>query len=275
VSYGWPVKPFDEQHAVRGFFCDPRIGNRGEKSFHFGVDVSTPDGTPVYAVEAGTVHVSGEQSIAVLGAHEHAYWHIVPAVRAGNAVAKHALLGRIARGWGHVHLAEREDGRYWNPLRAGALTPFEDYGAPVVDRIVAERSGGRLDPRGLVGAVDLIAEAHDNPPISAPPPWRGLPVTPALLRWRLVRRAVEVVPWRVVADFRSTLIPKSRFSAVYAPGTRQNHANAPGLYRFWLARRFDTRLYADGSYRLDVEASDIRGNASRGHLELVLANGGL
>jgi hypothetical protein len=97
-------------------------------------------------------------------------------------------------------------------------------------------------------------------------------VTPALVRWRLVRGGRHVVPWRVVADFRTTLIPKSRFSAVYAAGTRQNHANEPGLYRFRLARGFDTREHRDGRYRLDVEVADIRGNASRGHLELVLVN---
>jgi hypothetical protein len=272
VSYGWPVKPFDRQHPVRGFFCDPRVGNGGQKSFHFGVDVSAPDGTPVYAVEAGTVHVGGTQDLAVVGAEEYAYWHIVPAVRAGQHVAKHALLGHIADTWGHVHLAERRSGQYWNPLRAGALTPFEDYGAPVVDRIVAERRGSPLDPRSLARVVDLIAEAHDNPPIPAQPPWHGLPVTPALLRWRLSHRGTEVVPWKIVADFRSTLIPKSRYAVVYAPGTRQNHPNAPGLYRFWLARKWDTRQHRDGAYRLDVEAADIRGNASRRHLELVLAN---
>jgi hypothetical protein len=60
---------------------------------------------------------------------------------------------------------------------------------------------------------------------------------------------------------------------VYAAGTRQNHPNAPGLYRFWLARSWDTRGLRDGSYRLDVEAADVRGNTSRGHLELVLDNG--
>ncbi len=275
MSYGWPVEPFDKQHAVRGFFCDPRIGDRGENSFHFGIDVSAPDGTPVYAVEPGKVYAEGQQNIAVIGASEHAYWHIVPTVPPGEQVAKHALIGRIAKTWGHVHLAERRDGRYWNPLRVGALTPFEDYGPPAVDRIVAERSGSRLDPTTLTGVVNLIPEAHDNPPISATPPWQGLPVTPALLRWRLVRDAAEVVPWKIVADFRSTLIPQSRFAAVYASGTRQNHANAPGLYRFWLARDWDTRRHRDGSYRLDVEAADIRGNASRRHLELVLVNGGL
>ena len=54
MSYGWPLKPFDQQHPVRGFFCDPRIGDKGGKAFHFGVDVSAPDGTAVYAVEGGT-----------------------------------------------------------------------------------------------------------------------------------------------------------------------------------------------------------------------------
>ena len=182
MSYGWPVKPFDEQHAVRGFFCDPRIGAKGSKAFHFGIDVSAPDGTPVYAVAGGKVHREGGQNIGIVtgSGRSHGYWHIVPRVRHGQRVRKHALLGHIARSWGHVHFAERVDGKYWNPLRAGALTPFHDYGAPVVDLIVAERASRRLDPRVLTGVVNLIAVAHDNPPISAPPPWRGLPVTPAL-----------------------------------------------------------------------------------------------
>jgi hypothetical protein len=274
VSYGWPVEPFDQQHAVRGFFCDPRIGPLGGTSFHFGIDVSAPDGTPVHAVEAGTVHREGPQNIAVDagGGRSHGYWHIVPTVQQGQSVARHALLGHIARSWGHVHLAERRSGRFWNPLRAGALTPFHDFGAPVVDRIVAERGGAQLAPSGLAGVVDLIAVAHDIPPISARPPWHGLPLTPALVRWRLVRKGRAVVPWRVAADFRSVLLPQSQFNEVYAHGTRQNHPGAPGLYRFWLARGWDTRRHRDGSYRLDVEAADIRGNASRGHLELVLVN---
>jgi peptidase M23-like protein len=275
MSYGWPVKPFDEQHAVRGFFCDPRIGDKGGKSFHFGVDVSAPDGTAVYAVAGGKVHSQGAQNIAVEvagGTRSHGYWHIVPTVRAGQQVRKHSLLGHIARTWGHVHFAERIDGQYWNPLRVGGLTPFKDFGAPVVDRIVAERASRLLDPRTLTGVVNLIAVAHDIPPISAPPPWRGLPVTPALVRWRLVRDARAVFPWRIAADFRSTLLPGARFSEIYAAGTRQNHPNTAGRFRFWLVRGWDTRLHRDGRYRLDVEVADIRGNASRGHLELILVN---
>jgi Peptidase family M23 len=275
MSYGWPIEPFDRQHAVRGFFCDPRISD-GQHSFHFGIDVAAPDGTAVYAVAAGTVHVDDAHNVAVLGIDdEHAYWHIVPTVRAGQEVRKHALLGHVARGWGHVHLAERKGGHYWNPLRRNALTPFEDYGAPVVDRVAVERAGSALDPVTLAGVVDLVAEAHDNPPISAPPPWSGLPVTPALVRWRLLRSGTEVFPWKIAADFRGTMIPNTRFAAVYAPGTQQNHANTPGRYRFWLARGWDTRTRRDGRYELEVEASDTRGNRSRRRLDLVLVNGGL
>lgn len=275
MSYGWPVLPFDRQHAVRGFFCDPRIGARGSKAFHFGIDVSAPDGTAVYAVEAGTISLGGPQNVAVVeagGAREHGYWHIVPAVEHGERVAQHALLGHVAKGWGHVHFAERSGGEYWNPLRAGALAPFSDYGAPAVDRIVAERGGAPLDPNDLAGAVDLVAEAHDNTPLPAPPPWHGIPVTPALVRWRLVHGGRAVVPWRIAADFRTILPPASHFGAVYAPGTHQNHPDAPGLFRFLLAADFDTRQHPDGEYRLDVEAVDTRKNASRGHLTLRLAN---
>ena len=50
MSYEWPVMPFTQQHPVRGFFGDPRIGDAGGTSFHFGIDVSVADGTPVYSV---------------------------------------------------------------------------------------------------------------------------------------------------------------------------------------------------------------------------------
>jgi hypothetical protein len=234
-SHPWPIKPFNRQHPVRGQFGDPRIGDHGGSSFHFGVDVSALDGTAVYAVDAGRVSIDGQNItvIEVEGEREHSYWHVVPAVADGSHVARGALLGHIAQGWGHVHLAERRGEAYFNPLRPGALTPFQDFGAPVVSRIVT--SG---DPAGLHGAVGLVVEAFDHPPLSAPQPaWHGLPVTPALVRWRLVRDAHEFVPWRVAVDFRTSFVPKIaghppsdvHFADVYAAGTRQNHSNAPGL----------------------------------------------
>jgi hypothetical protein len=278
VAHGWPLAPFDRQHPVRGLLGDPRIGDRGGRSFHFGVDVSGLDGTAVYAVSPGRVSIDGENItvVEVAGEREHSYWHVVPSVRDGSRVAGGDLLGHISKGWGHVHFAERRGDAYWNPLRAGALTPYEDFGAPVVSRIVT--SGDR---NLLHGRVDLVVEAFDHPPLSAPQPeWHGLPVAPALVRWRLVRNARAVLPWRIVFDFRRSFVPKIagkppsdlHFDDCYAPNTRQNHPKKPGLFRFWLARGLDTRQFANGRYRLDVEASDIRSNASRTHLVLTFAN---
>lgn len=188
-------------------------------------------------------------------------------------MARYALLGHIAATWGHVHFAERTPGGpYLNPLREGALSPFAKYGAPTVDRIVAERNGIVLDINTLTGVVDLIAEAHDVTPIAPPAPYTHMPVTPALVRWRLVARAQEVIPWRTAADFRTTTPANSRYRSVYAPGTTQNHPPQPGRYRFQLAAAFDTTAHPDGSYRLDVEVADIRGNASRRHRTLTITN---
>jgi hypothetical protein len=208
AAYPWPVRPFDRQHAVRGFFCDPRIGEGGGKSFHTGVDVSAPDATPVYAVAPGRVSIEGAEIVAVSSGDR-------------------------------------------------------DFGPP----------------GGLHGRVDLVAEAFDRPPISAPPPWKDIPVTPALVRWRLVCNAGEVVRWRVAADFRRSFVPAVEgnsdvhFGDVYTPRTRQNHPNKPGLFCFWLARGFDTSVHPDGNYRLEVEAADVRGNASHGHLVVMFVNG--
>src|SRR6476659_5780038 len=53
-TYARPIKPFRQQHPVRGFFGDPRIANDGEsRQLHFGIDISAPNGTPVYATLSG------------------------------------------------------------------------------------------------------------------------------------------------------------------------------------------------------------------------------
>jgi hypothetical protein len=274
ARYGWPVAPFDRQHPVRGYFSDPRDGEK-RSTFHFGIDVAVPDGTAVHAVEPGIAHVQGK-NVAVAGARRNfGYWHVDPAVRTGHQVARHALLGHVAKGWGHVHFAERAGGAYLNPLRRGALTPFRDPSSPKIERIVVSRGGQELDPDNVTGNVDLIVEAFDRPALRVPDPdWADLPVAPALVRWRIVRFGRAVVPWTTVADFRSKLPPDGLFTKIYAPGSRQNHPKAPGLYRYYLARGWKTAPHPDGEYRLDVAASDIQGNRAVAHLALVLTNKG-
>jgi hypothetical protein len=289
------LKPFDAQHAVRGFFCDPRISGGG-KTFHFGIDIAAPAGTAVYAVAPGKVSygspgdVTANGGIVVVeaGARNFGYWHVAPSVHPGSRVRLHGLLGHIAaqpEDWGHVHFAESTHDRngitYWNPLRAGALSPFHDYGPPVIEAIIAS-----LPPKSLHGLVDFSVKAHDNTPIAVtqpkPPCWHCLPVTPARIRWRLTRNSKTVVPWRVVFDHRSSFRPHvqgappgdTNFASVYTPDTTQNKPNIPGNYHFWLTRRFNTNDYPDGNYRLEVEASDVRGNPRTAALEVTFDNAG-
>ena len=276
--------------------CDPRIAGGG-RTFHFGIDVAAPGGTPVYAVAPGKVSYGSPADVAANGGivvveadgRNFGYWHVEPAVQPGARVPLHGLLGHVAvqpEDWGHVHLAESTHGptglTYWNPLRAGALSPFFDYGPPVIDAIVTS-----LPPSQLHGLVDFSVKTHDITPIEVtqpnPPGWQDMPVTPARIRWRLIV-AVEgdaVMPWQVAVDHVTSFKPNVQgdpasdvnFAAVYAPDTTQNNPNLPGVYHFWLERGFDTRRYADGRYVLQVEVSDVRGNPNVAGLVVTFDNG--
>ena len=59
--------------------------------------------------------------------------------------------GSVALVEGQRVVAERRGDAYWNPLRPGAMTPFEDYGPPVVSRTLASQP---LD--AISGRLNLI-----------------------------------------------------------------------------------------------------------------------
>lgn len=271
--YCWPLRPFDRAHPVRAYFNDPRISG-SSRAFHFGVDISARDGAPVYAVEAGTVHLEGGRSLSVVapGGRAFGYWHVVPAVRHRTSVRKHQLVGHVEAPWGHVHFAESFGKRYRNPLRPGALTPWVDPSSPRITSIEFFRGKRKLSPLQVRGAVDVIVTAHDVPPLPVPPPWADMPVTPAAIRWRVLRGGKVVRPWHRPVDFRTSLVERELFPAIYAPGTRQNKPNKPGVYRFYVAHTWSTRLLRNGLYRLQVEASDDSGNKAVAALPFTVAN---
>lgn len=274
ASYDWPLRPFDRAHPVRAYFNDPRISGTS-RAFHFGIDISARDGSAVYAVEEGTVHRGGGRSVSVVSpraARVFGYWHLVPAVRHKQQVRRHQLLGHVEEGWGHVHFAESSRRQYRNPLRAGALGPWVDPTSPRIAGITFSRGGKELSPLSVSGAVDVIVEAFDKPPLKVPKPWADMPVTPAFLRWRVLRGRKVVRPWHAPIDFRKVLLPPSLFHVVYAPGTRQNKPNKPGRYRFFVAHSWSTRLLPNGLYRLEVAAADVTGNRAVASLPFTIAN---
>ena len=274
MSYGWPVKPFARQHPVRGFFNDPRIDGASH-AFHFGIDISAPDGTEVFSVAPGTVFIEDRgHAVAVKsGARVFAYWHVKPAVAHHQQVGLHQLLGRIEPGWAHVHFAESVNRRYLDPLRNGAIEPFVDVGHPTVSQIVLRHGAAEVKGEPIRGLIDICCTAFDTTPIAVPAPWSHMPVAPALVRFRIVRDGRALVGWRSGVDLRRFRTVDA-FHLIYAPETRQNHPGKPGTYRYWLARDLDTRRLGNGACRIDVEAQDAHGNRARASRTVTVANPG-
>ena len=277
AAYPWPLKPFDKPHAIRGYFNDPRrdfVGEELQSAFHFGIDISARDKTPVYAVTPGVVSRHATYVTLTSDGSDFGYWHIDPTVDQGQNVDQGALLGTVEPGWGHVHFAESVNGVYLNPLRPGALAPYVDATSPTIVSIGISYAGRGVDITKVRGSVDLTVDAFDTPPLRPPPPWDDTRVTPALIRWRILRGITGgQAPWKTAVDFRSSLMPSALFNLVYAPGTRQNRAGRPGNYNFYLKQAWRSTKLRDGPYRLQVAAFDSRGNSARSTLGFTVANG--
>jgi murein DD-endopeptidase MepM/ murein hydrolase activator NlpD len=298
TSYGYPVKPFTSEHPVRGNFGDPRtlfttppttagaLYGSGSFQFHFGVDISAPDGTPVYPVVSGTVSDINRDwaGVSCSDGRGFQYWHITPTVHVGDHVTAYVtVLGRIIRGTKHVHLTELQGGRPVNPLQVGHLTPYTDAHAPHIVAITVGRGVSTLElPNFLRGRVDLVAEVNDRPNLPVPGIWRNMPVAPARVTWHVEDMIGRTVLRPTVAvDFRSHIPSASRFWSVYARGSFQNMSvfgkhysyMQPGRYLYRLTpAAFDTGTLKDGVYDLVVSASDIRGNTSTESLRITIHN---
>jgi hypothetical protein len=283
--YPWPVRPFHQQHAIRGFFGDPRtvfeetllnngIDGPGDFSFHNGIDIAAADGTKVYPVVSGVVHLIEATAVSVqtLDGRSFQYFHVVPTVVDGErAIAGVTVLGEVEAPYGHVHLSEIDGSYIRNPLLAGHLAPYVDHTRPVVSSIELRRteSGSPLGTLAVCGKVAIVASALDRPPLPVPGAFAGLPVAPAYVAWRLQKLGGPVVvPDTVAADFRRTLPADRDFWNVYARGTYENaprfgnqqFRSMPGRYIFNLSTSFDTKTLANGVYVITVTAGDERGN---------------
>jgi hypothetical protein len=282
-AYPWPVRPFNAQHAIRGAFDDPR-SLRGSVdptvdnplSFHSGVDIQAPDGTPVYAVASGVVSTTTSTVAVSTGDGTiFGYWHIVPAVGSYQYVVPGSLLGHIRPGAGHVHLAEKRFGVYVNPLRLSGLSPYHDTKPPVIRGLVAYRCGTRVElpMDGLSGCIDLAVDSYDPSPLDPAPPWDGAILAPTRIAWHGLFPGTL---WRPVG-FHATTVDLSRFRTgdlrdVYAPGTRQNQPQSPGDYRFWLARHLELTFLEGGEHTISVTVTDERDNATTRALSFTVAN---
>jgi peptidase M23-like protein len=161
LAYHYPVRPFDRQHPIRGFFGDPRTVTNvplardsslsaGSFGFHNGVDISAATGTPVYPVVSGVVVArlyADEVTVQTDDARRFQYYHLRPSVRIGQQViAERTVLGHVLPGWLHVHLTEIDVFRAYNPLAPGRLEPFQQH---------TTRLSTALSSAALVGTTSI------------------------------------------------------------------------------------------------------------------------
>jgi murein DD-endopeptidase MepM/ murein hydrolase activator NlpD len=271
------VKPFHEPHPIRGTFGDPRFHLDAEgqlSAFHFGVDIAARDGSPVYSVAPGVVVRRHRDSVTIgrTSGRRFGYWHIRPVVKSGRHVRLHQLVGYVAKGWGHVHFAESFRGSYRNPLRKGALAPFNDHTVPNVVSVQLASGGSPVNPQRVTGMIDITANVYDLPPLAPPPPWDVARLAPASVWWDLRDSTGAVLESSLAAYFDFALPSADLYTWIYAPGTYQNKPHRPGQYIFWLAHALDTANLANGSYTLDVFASDSRHNIGTASIGFTIAH---
>ncbi|HEY4346844.1 MAG TPA: hypothetical protein VGM80_04585 [Gaiellaceae bacterium] len=277
TEYPWPVKPFDEQHPVRGNFGDPRTvftaAETGTFSFHSGVDISAWPGNPVYPVVSGTVVRATGDVIAVstVDARRFQYVHLKPLVHVGETViASKTVLGRVRARWNHVHLTEIRDNCTMNPLMKGHLTPYADTTKPTVRAILFQTPARTpISSNALTGKIRIVADAYDTPALPSPYPWNSLPVAPVHVTWALSTLKGRYLVRQTAADFRYSEPFRFQFCSVYAQSTEQNFAAVQGTYEYGKAGHYlfdltpnllNTAYLPNGRYRVTVTALDTAGN---------------
>jgi hypothetical protein len=257
---GWPVRPQNRQHPIRGSFLDPRPDPDKGAIYHDGVDVAVRDDRPeagappnrthrVLAIEGGPVHLAtppGRRGFAHVG--HFGYGHIDPVVGTGETVVPGQQIGWTCKGDWHVHLSEfvfTASGTISvNPLRPGGkLAPYVDTSPPDIREIrfcaVADprwgrrpttsvvrfpAAGRRLPKDRLHGRVDVRVRACDPQSFLgwfADLPHLAAPHHP----FRLAVAIVDVSTGRIVRRreaFRSEQVLELPAGRHFAPGTEQN-----------------------------------------------------
>jgi hypothetical protein len=231
---------------------------------HHAIDIQSNDDIPVYAIQAGTVHViaaSGPEERVQVG--NFIYWHLRIAVSEGEFVTPYrTVLGFTLEGFGHLALAEVDAaGRYLNPLRPGGrtLAPWSDSAPPVVGVPAIDARGHAsvraFDPQsfrvrtryitpvlGVAALAYRVFDAHGHPLGPLQTAYDGSQNLDYALRNAIYEPDATGAGF---ACFVSRLICKPDWDYVLAGG---------------LAPAIDPAALGPGDFRLSVYAWDWAGN---------------
>ena len=260
APYPWPVKPFDRQHPVRGFFNDPaRRRTRATRSTSASTSrrpTARPSTRSRRARSSSRTRVTpwrpGARRARLRLLARQARGRPSPAGRPAPAARPHrgGLGPRPLRGEPHQGLPRPDPAGRHPAVRR--RRPSDDR----ADHVPA-RQGAEVAPDRLKGRLQICCVAYDTTPIHVPAPWSHMPVAPARLRYRIFCAGRCVLPLRPASTCACSASP-TRSMPIYAPDTRQNHPNKPGRYSFILAPTGTPPRSRTTRYLLEVQASDPR-----------------
>ncbi len=212
AEFGWPIKPFHQEHGLRAGLNELR-----PRSLHVAVDIQARNGAAVYAVQPGTAQIlaaTGPNARIKVG--NYIYWHITPSVQPGETIEPFkTVIGHVMADYGHLAFSELNAvGAYVNPLRPGGivLSPYANHAPPEIAK-PAVAAGGQVVV-AVYSPQTFVQQTTYPTPVLAPAglAYRlykpdGEPATS--LEWAV--RGIELLPW-------------TGRSLIYAPG-----AGAPGF----------------------------------------------
>ncbi len=175
MGYPWPLAPQNQIHTVVGTFGEYR-STLDAPHFHNGTDIADPEGTPVYAVESGSVTwMEREGFNCGLRVGRFAYIHVIPRsdINLGDYINQGEIVGYLNYG-NHVHFKDGggASGRATRNalLPVDGLEPFEDpYHTNVLGVwFFTDNVGHEISGNALYGLVDIVARAIDTTSVNTP-----------------------------------------------------------------------------------------------------------
>ncbi|MEO0273024.1 MAG: T9SS type A sorting domain-containing protein [candidate division WOR-3 bacterium] len=199
----YPLYPQDRQHYINGSVGEERGVRR---RYHYGVDMAAPNGTEVYAIEAGIFNKVGSNAVAI---GRFCYVHVTDhpsSWRDGITwVESNQYIGKVIQG--HVHLQEstedltditgfeEQDGTPWiNPI--GHLNPFDTV-APNIGGVRLYRQSNNkgahiTDSLVLFGQIDIWVNVEDAR-IDTNGSGRGFGIAPYSINWEVLTLTGDVL----------------------------------------------------------------------------------
>ena len=241
---GWPLKPFDRAHPVRGMFNDPRIAG-SSRSFHFGIDISAPNGTPGLRRPPParcTSRVAARWPWSPVTSRSDTGMSTLPSpIASVSGSTSYSATSRL-RGFTSIS-PSAEAARTETHSGPAHLTPWTRHDNATNHQAIL-RATDEPPRRRVFGAVDVIADAHQMPPLRSAALGRAY----RSHRKRALARAAQqrvVRRWHTPVDFSKACSRRSGLRAC----TRRVHdrtARQTGPIPLLSRPHVDTRLLPDG-----------------------------